>query len=79
MKTLLLNPGPVNLSDGVRQALLGPDLCHREPEYFDMQQRVRDKLLQVYELDPATWARLSSARYRWDRYHPSIRISSINS
>jgi len=56
MRTILLNPGPVTLSDTVRRALPGPDLCHREPEFFDMQDRVREKLLAVYDLDPAHWA-----------------------
>ncbi|MDQ2696764.1 MAG: 2-aminoethylphosphonate aminotransferase [Pseudomonadota bacterium] len=50
---ILLNPGPVNLSDGVRQALLGPDLCHREAEFFDLQDEVRQGLLAVYGLPPA--------------------------
>ena len=30
---ILLNPGPVNLSTSVREALIRPDLCHREPEF----------------------------------------------
>lgn len=28
---ILLNPGPANTSRRVREALLTPDLCHREP------------------------------------------------
>lgn len=50
---ILLNPGPVSLSDGVRRALLGPDLCHREAEFFDLQDGVREALLAVYGLPPA--------------------------
>ncbi len=53
---LLLNPGPVTLSEGVRQALLGPDLCHREPEFSELQERIRARLLRVHDLDPAAWA-----------------------
>lgn len=53
---LLLNPGPVTLSPGVRQALAGPDLCHRETEFFDLQDRIRRVLLAVYALDADTWA-----------------------
>ena len=53
---ILLNPGPVNLSAGVRAALGGPDLCHREPEYGALQQRVRTGLLSVYDLDGARFA-----------------------
>src|SRR5687768_2581573 len=53
---ILLNPGPVTLSERVRKALLKPDLCHREPEFFDLQDSIRAKLLQVYGLDPARYA-----------------------
>jgi 2-aminoethylphosphonate-pyruvate transaminase len=53
---ILLNPGPVNLSPGVREALAGPDLCHREPEFAAVQQEIRQGLLGVYGLDPAAWA-----------------------
>jgi len=56
MKTILLNPGPVTLSDRVRGALLGPDLCHREPEFSDLQARIREKLLAVYDLGGEHWA-----------------------
>ena len=44
----LLNPGPVTLSERVRAALQKPDLCHREPEFFQMQRRIRDGLTGVY-------------------------------
>lgn len=56
MRTILLNPGPVTLSDGVRNALGGPDLCHREPEFATLQDALRRKLLAVYDCDPKTWA-----------------------
>lgn len=52
---ILLNPGPVNLSERVRNALLRPDLCHREPEFTDLQEAIRAKLLSLYQLDPAQW------------------------
>jgi 2-aminoethylphosphonate-pyruvate transaminase len=45
---LLLNPGPITLSQRVREALLRPDLCHREPEYSALQQSVRRRLSRVY-------------------------------
>jgi 2-aminoethylphosphonate-pyruvate transaminase len=38
---ILLNPGPANTTPTVRAALVMPDLCHREPEYFDMMRRCR--------------------------------------
>ncbi|RKP46559.1 2-aminoethylphosphonate aminotransferase [Pararobbsia silviterrae] len=53
---LLLNPGPVTLSERVRQSLLRPDLCHREDEFFDLQDEARARLLGVYGLDAQDWA-----------------------
>ena len=44
----LLNPGPVSLSPRVRNALTHPDLCHRQPEFGDLQQDVRQRLRCVY-------------------------------
>jgi 2-aminoethylphosphonate-pyruvate transaminase len=52
---LLLNPGPVTLTERVRQSLLQPDLCHRESEFFDLQEEARSRLLDIYKLDPAEW------------------------
>jgi 2-aminoethylphosphonate-pyruvate transaminase len=52
---ILLNPGPVSLSERVRRSLLNPDLCHREAEFFDLQDELRTGLLAVYGLDPAAW------------------------
>jgi 2-aminoethylphosphonate-pyruvate transaminase len=48
VKTILLNPGPVNVSDRVRRALTGADLCHREPEYFDLQDAIRARLVELF-------------------------------
>ncbi|BAN22529.1 2-aminoethylphosphonate aminotransferase [Caballeronia insecticola] len=53
---LLLNPGPVTLSERVRKSLLQTDLCHREPEFFDLQDEARRRLVAAYELDPAKWS-----------------------
>jgi 2-aminoethylphosphonate-pyruvate transaminase len=53
---LLLNPGPVTLTERVRRSLLQPDLCHRESEFFDLQDEARARLLAVYGLDPAQWS-----------------------
>jgi len=52
---LLLNPGPVTLTERVRTSLLSPDLCHRESEFFDLQDEARSRLLAVYGLDPREW------------------------
>lgn len=56
MKTILLNPGPVTLSNRVRQALLRPDLCHREAEFAELQDTVRTNLVDVYQLSNGDWA-----------------------
>lgn len=53
---ILLNPGPVVLSDRVRKALLKPDLCHREQEFIDLQNKIRQDLLEVYQLPAEQWA-----------------------
>ncbi|MEA3103146.1 2-aminoethylphosphonate aminotransferase [Caballeronia mineralivorans] len=52
---LLLNPGPVTLTERVRNSLLQTDLCHREPEFFDLQDEARSRLLAAYALDRAVW------------------------
>lgn len=45
---ILLNPGPVNVSERVRKALAIPDMCHRESECGELIQNVRQKLLQAF-------------------------------
>ncbi len=45
---ILLNPGPVNVSDRVRQALMRPDICHREPECAALLEGIRHKLLKAF-------------------------------
>jgi len=44
---VLLNPGPANTSPRVRQALLTPDLCHREPEFFEVMRECRRRLVEL--------------------------------
>ena len=56
MRPILLNPGPVSLSEGVRRAVVRMDLCHREPEYFELQDKVIRGLLDIYQCDPALWS-----------------------
>ena len=53
---ILLNPGPVGLSERVRAALTLPDLCHREPEFAALQDEIRARLLEVYGLERGDWA-----------------------
>ncbi|HLZ35706.1 MAG TPA: alanine--glyoxylate aminotransferase family protein [Nitrospira sp.] len=45
---ILLNPGPVNVSDRVRQALLRPDICHRESEFTELLHGIQAKLLKAF-------------------------------
>jgi 2-aminoethylphosphonate-pyruvate transaminase len=45
---ILLNPGPVNVSERVRAALTRDDICHREPEYAELQDRIRARLVQAF-------------------------------
>ena len=47
-RTVLLNPGPVNVTERVRQALLKPDLCHREAEFSDLLGSIRSKLVRIF-------------------------------
>jgi 2-aminoethylphosphonate-pyruvate transaminase len=47
-RTILLNPGPVNVSPRVAQALLRGDLCHRESEFSALQSRVRELLCRAF-------------------------------
>jgi 2-aminoethylphosphonate-pyruvate transaminase len=43
----LLNPGPANTTASVKQALVMDDLCHREPECFEMMRRCRERLVAL--------------------------------
>lgn len=47
-RTILLNPGPVTLTERVRQALLREDLCHREPEFAELTLDTKKRLASVY-------------------------------
>jgi len=46
--TILLNPGPVTLSDRVRRALLREDACHREPDFAELMLDIKRRLVRVY-------------------------------
>lgn len=52
-RELLLNPGPVTLSERVRSALLRDDQCHREQEFADLMLRIRGRLESLYSERPA--------------------------
>jgi 2-aminoethylphosphonate-pyruvate transaminase len=51
---ILLNPGPANTTPAVRRALVMPDLCHREPECFQMMRRCREAIVRLAGA-PADW------------------------
>ena len=46
--TILLNPGPVTLSNRVRHALARADQCHREPDFARFMLEITDALSRVY-------------------------------
>ena len=45
----LFCPGPVMVSDHVRQALLHPNMCHRVPAFEGIIRNVQRNLLTVYK------------------------------
>ena len=45
---ILLNPGPVNTTARVTAAMSRGDLCHREPEFSDLLDAVRTKLVRAF-------------------------------
>jgi 2-aminoethylphosphonate-pyruvate transaminase len=47
-RMILLNPGPVTLSDRVRAALVRGDWCHREPEFAGLVREINTALAGVY-------------------------------
>jgi 2-aminoethylphosphonate-pyruvate transaminase len=47
-RIMLLNPGPVNVSPRVAQALLRGDLCHREREFSALQSHIRELLCRAF-------------------------------
>ncbi len=58
---ILLNPGPVNVSPRVQQALLRGDLCHREEEFSDLLDAIRAKLLRAFAPSDYTAVPLSGS------------------
>jgi 2-aminoethylphosphonate-pyruvate transaminase len=47
-RNILLNPGPVTLTDRVRKALIRDDWCHREPEFAELTREINAELIRVY-------------------------------
>ena len=46
--TILLNPGPVTLTQRVRQSLLREDMCHREADFAALMLDIKSRLANVY-------------------------------
>ena len=47
-RTILLNPGPVNISERVRRAQLREDICHREDEFSRLMASIRSRLTDAF-------------------------------
>ena len=47
-RNILLNPGPVTLTNRVRDALIRDDWCHREPEFAELTREINTELARVY-------------------------------
>lgn len=47
-RMVLLNPGPVNISERVRRALTGADICHREEEWSEVMASIRERLCAAF-------------------------------
>ena len=46
--TILLNPGPVTITERVRASLMREDLCHREEEFARIVLDIKKRLARVY-------------------------------
>ena len=51
---VLFNPGPVNLHAEIKASLFNMELCHRQPEFEELYERVAGRLFDVAALSPAT-------------------------
>ena len=47
---LLFTPGPVNVSQNVREAICKQDICHREIDFDYLLQSIEKKLLTLFEI-----------------------------
>ncbi len=50
-RLVLLNPGPVNVTDKVRDAMLRGDMCHREHEMTELLQSIREKIVTAFQIE----------------------------
>src|SRR6185312_2007158 len=47
LAVIIFSPGPSNISERVRRALLAPDICHRDSEFTELLRSVRERILRV--------------------------------
>jgi 2-aminoethylphosphonate-pyruvate transaminase len=47
---IIFSPGPGNISERVRKALLKPDICHRDKEFSDILRSSENLLLDILKL-----------------------------
>ncbi len=53
---VLFNPGPVNLDPRIKENLFNIELCHRQPEFEQLQERVRARLMAHLGFDSGEFA-----------------------
>ncbi len=46
-RRILLNPGPATTTETVKQALVIPDVCPREPEFTSLMREMRTRLVRI--------------------------------
>lgn len=56
MKSMLFSPGPVMVSDEVRNSLLHYDICHRSPEFEKMFVDIQKKILRLFNADDSYYS-----------------------
>ncbi|NPV53899.1 MAG: alanine--glyoxylate aminotransferase family protein [Firmicutes bacterium] len=50
-KKYLFSPGPVLVSQRVKNSLLHPDICHRGPDFMAMMDSIQEKLIRLFRAD----------------------------
>jgi len=50
-KKVIFSPGPANISERVRNALTLPDICHRDEEFTNLLNEVRNLIAKALKID----------------------------
>ncbi len=53
-RQVLFNPGPVNLDEAIKANLFNVELCHRQPEFYALNESIRQRLFHLAGLSPDT-------------------------